>query len=352
MRTTLRTVVALATMLGLFLPAATSLAAASLSLSASSGAIGSSTTVSGGGFAASTTVRILFGGSGGTQVGSESSDATGNLPGLAVTVPNVTGGVYQVFATDGNNSASANFTVPFSLSLSPGSGGAGTTITVSGTGFLASEGITVGWDQSNNQVATATANGSGAFSTSFAAPSGTGNHLVFASGQTSHFTLATTFTLSGTGNVGGANLSITPASGRAGSQVNLNGTGFGGGEQVNLTIDGSLATSVTADGNGNFTTSITMPSSVAFGGHTITATGVSSGHSASVVFSVTRGRPGERERQAPVSCTDDNTRPGNGFGDRNHCHTGPPGDDEHGNGHGHNGHGNQGGDADDQGDDD
>ena len=351
MRTTLRTVVALATMLGLFLPAATSLAAASLSLSASSGAIGSSTTVSGGGFAASTTVRILFGGSGGTQVGSESSDATGNLPGLAVTVPNVTGGVYQVFATDGNNSASANFTVPFSLSLSPGSGGAGTTITVSGTGFLASEGITVGWDQSNNQVATATANGSGAFSTSFAAPSGTGNHLVFASGQTSHFTLATTFTLSGTGNVGGANLSITPASGRAGSQVNLNGTGFGGGEQVNLTIDGSLATSVTADGNGNFTTSITMPSSVAFGGHTITATGVSSGHSASVVFSVTRGRPGERERQAPVSCTDDNTRPGNGFGDRNHCHTGAQ-DEDHGNGHGHGGHGNQGGDADDQGDDD
>src|SRR6266567_3343021 len=251
MRTTLRAVVALATMLGLFLPAATSLAAANVSLSTGSGAIGSSTTVSGGGFAASTTV----------------------------TIPNVTGGIHQVFATDGNNTASANFTVPFSLTLGPGSGGAGTTITVSGTGFLASEGITVGWDQSNNQVATAPANGSGAFSTSFAAPSGTGNHLVFASGQTSHFTLATTFTLSGTGNVGGANLSITPASGRAGSQVNLNGTGFGGGEQVNLTIDGSFATSVTADGNGNFTTTITMPSSVAFGGHTITATGLSSGHS-------------------------------------------------------------------------
>ena len=64
--------------------------------------------------------------------------------------------------------AQGNFTVPFSLSLSPGSGGAGTTITVSGTGFLASEGITVGWDHTDNQVATATANGSGAFSTSFA----------------------------------------------------------------------------------------------------------------------------------------------------------------------------------------
>jgi hypothetical protein len=351
MRTTLRTVVALATMLGLFLPAATSLAAASITLSTSSGALGSSTTVSGGGFAASTTVRILFGGSGSTQIGSESSDASGNLPGLAVTIPNVTGGMYQVLATDGNNSASVNFTVPFSLSLSPGSGGAGTTITVSGMGFLANEGVTVGWDQTNNDVATATANGSGAFTTSFAAPSGTGNHPVFATGHTSHFTLATTFTLSGTGNVGGANLSITPDSGRAGSQVNLNGTGFGGSEQVNLTVDGSILTSVTADGNGGFTTAITLPSSLTFGLHTIAASGVSSGHSSLVVFSVTSGRPGERERATPVSCTDDNTRPGNGLGDRNHCHTGPPGN-EHGNGHGHGHHGNQGDDADDQGDDD
>src|SRR6266704_5239273 len=95
MRTTLRTVVALATMLGLFLPAATSLAAASLSLSASSGAIGSSTTVSGGGFAASTTVRILFGGSGGTQVGIESTGTSGTLPALVVPIPSVIGGVYQ-----------------------------------------------------------------------------------------------------------------------------------------------------------------------------------------------------------------------------------------------------------------
>jgi len=133
-------------MLSLFLPAATSFAAASISVSPTAGAIGSSTTVSGGGFAANTTVHILFGGAGGTQVGSESSDASGNLPGLAVAIPNVTGGPHQVFATDGTNTASTTFNVPFGLTLSPASGGPGTTISVSGSGFLSGEAISIAWD--------------------------------------------------------------------------------------------------------------------------------------------------------------------------------------------------------------
>jgi hypothetical protein len=106
-----------------------------------------------------------------------------------------------------------------------------------------------------------------------------------------------------------------------------------------------VLTSATNDGNGNFTTSITLPSSLTLGQHTIGATGVSSGRSASVVFDVTSGTP-----QGPTSFTDDNTRPGNGFGDRNHCHTGPPGhsSDRHGRGN----HGNGGDNNDDQGGDD
>jgi len=145
--------------------------------------------------------------------------------------------------------------------------------------------------------------------------------------------------------------------GAAGSQVNLHGTGFGANEQVNLAVDGSGVTSVTSDGSGNFNTTITLPSSLGVGDHTISATGANSGHSASAVFSVTSGR-GEDER-APVTCTSDDSRPGNGFGDDNHCHTGSQGDEHdngsgngngNGNGNGH-GHGNRGSD-DRQGDDD
>jgi large repetitive protein len=336
MRAPLRAVVALATLISLVLPAATTFAAASISLSPNVGALASSTTVSGGGFAASTTVRILFGGDDGTQLGSESTDASGNLPGLSLTVPNLIGGTYQVFATDGTNTASANFSIPSSLTLSPSSGSPGTSVTVSGTGFLSGEAISVTWDQGGNQVTTATANGSGAFSASFIAPNGIGNHQVVASGQTSHFTLATTFTLTGAANVGGASLSINPVSGADRSQVNLNGTGFAANEQVNLAVDGNALISITSDGNGNFTTSITLPSLAAVQ-HTISATGASSGHSASVLFTVTNGR-----EQGATSCTDGDSRPGNGSGDRNHCHTGPPGQGSDRHGHGKHGDNNQG----------
>jgi hypothetical protein len=344
-RTSLRVIVALITILSLVLPAATSFAAASLSLSSNTGAIGATTAVSGSGFAPNTTVRILFDGTGGTLVGSESTDGSGNLPSLTVTVPNVTGGPHQVVATDGSNSASTTFNVSFSLTLTPAAGGPGTTIGVLGAGFLAGEPISVAWDTTGNQVTTATANGNGAFSASFAAPNGTGNHLVIATGQTSGFSLATTFFMSGSTSVGGAGLTINPISGASGSQINLTGTGFGASEQVNLAVDGNVFTSVTSDGSGNFMASVALPSSPGFGDRTISATGVSSGHSASVVFTVTSGRGDEGER-GPVTCTSDNTRRGNGEGDRNHCHTGSQGEDQN---HNH-GHENQGGD--DQGEDD
>src|SRR5205814_4018481 len=116
----------LATILSSFLPASTSFAAASIYFSPTSGTIGSSTTVSGGGFAANATVRIFFDGANGTQVGNESSDGSGNLSNLAVTVPNIMGGAHQVFATDGTNTATTNFVLPSNLTLNPTSGGPGT----------------------------------------------------------------------------------------------------------------------------------------------------------------------------------------------------------------------------------
>jgi hypothetical protein len=42
--------------------------------------------------------------------------------------------------------------------------------------------------------------------------------------------------------VGGASLTINPTSGAAGRKVNLNGTGFGANEQVNLAVDSNALT--------------------------------------------------------------------------------------------------------------
>lgn len=355
MRTAVRTVVVLVTMLALLSPAATSVSAAGISVSPGTGAIGTSTSVSGSGFAASTTVRVFFNGSGGTLVGQASTDGSGNLAAFNVAIPSVTAGTYQIFATDGTNTATTTFSVPSSLTLSPTSGGQGTSVSVSGTGFLSGETIAMSWDQGGNQVATATANGNGGFSATFSVPSSTGTHTVFAMGQTSHFTLSTTFSVSG--NVGGANLSISPTSGAAGIAVSLSGSGFNASEQVNVAVDGSGVQSVTSDGNGSFATTITLSSSLALGGHTISASGTSSGHMAFATFSVTS--VGQAQDQAATSCAnDEDSRPGNGHGDKNHCHTGPPGqqhdnqDNGGGHGHGNGGHGHGHGDGDDRGEDD
>jgi hypothetical protein len=129
--------------------------AAGISVSPTSGAIGTNANVSGNGFAANASVQIFFNGSGGTLVGTETTDGAGNLPAMA---------------------------------------------------FLSGEGIVVGWDQPGNQVATATSNGNGAFATSFSTPSG-GAHTVFATGQTSHFQVTTT--LNGTGNATSQNVACS-----------------------------------------------------------------------------------------------------------------------------------------------
>jgi hypothetical protein len=354
MRTALRLFVALGTVLALALPAAGVVAAAGVSISPNSGAIGTGASVSGSGFAGMTTVDVHFGGRGGPLIGAESTDTNGNFSNLAVTIPNVTGGTYQIFASDGSNTATTDFTVPSSLTLNPTSGSPGTGVSVSGTGFLSGENVVVGWDNDDNQVASATANSNGGFSTNFNVPnSANGSHTVFATGQSSGFQVTATFTVNNS-NVGGANVSLSPTSGPAGSNVTLTGSGYNANETVNISVDGGMVTSVTSDGNGNFSTVITLSSSLSTGGHTITATGASSGHSASATFTVTSGQT--------TTCTGDDERPGNGFGDDNHCHTGPPGhhgdndqgDNDHQDNHGHGGdhgrHGDQGGN--DQGEDD
>jgi hypothetical protein len=151
MRTTSRLVVALGTVLALFAAAAGTVAAAGISVSPTCGAAGSSATVSGSGFT-NTTVNVLFGGSGGTNIGSMST--SGDFSGLSVTIPTSAAvGDNTIFATDGTSTATTGFTVignvgGASLSLNPTSGAAGSSVTLTGSGFSASEhvNLTVGGD--------------------------------------------------------------------------------------------------------------------------------------------------------------------------------------------------------------
>ena len=72
----------------------------------------------------------------------------------------------------------------------------------------------------------------------------------------------------------------------AGSYIDTQGSGFHAGETVLVSRDGISVGSVTASADGSFSDRI-MLDKVAIGGHTVTATGQSTGVSASSPFTVT-----------------------------------------------------------------
>ena len=59
--------------------------------------------------------------------------------------------------------------------------------------------------------------------------------------------------------------------------VNVNGTGFGISEQINLSFDANSIASTNTDASGSFSNTITIPNSALPGNHTLSATGVTSG---------------------------------------------------------------------------
>jgi thermitase len=68
-------------------------------------------------------------------------------------------------------------------------------------------------------------------------------------------------------------IALDPKSGPPGSKTTVSGTGFAAGEQVRLTFDKKVLSTVTADSKGAFSTKITVPGGAKKGAHTIRATG-------------------------------------------------------------------------------
>ncbi len=65
-----------------------------------------------------------------------------------------------------------------------------------------------------------------------------------------------------TGTRGGLSLTVSPSHAMPGDQVTLSGSGFTSNESINITFDGETlegAESITADTNGSFTTSVSVP---------------------------------------------------------------------------------------------
>lgn len=81
-----------------------------------------------------------------------------------------------------------------------------------------------------------------------------------------------------------SSITLNPTSGMPGSSFTLTGSGFSPSEMVNLNVNGATS-SASADPNGDFTTTLTVPSGT-IGNIWVSATGVSSGDTAGTWFNV------------------------------------------------------------------
>jgi hypothetical protein len=146
-----------------------------LSLSASSGKVGSAVTVSGGGFGAGTIVSVAWNAT--TALCSATADGSGDF-GCTFTVPPSPGGLAMVNASGGGHSASVSFSVVANLALSPASGVVGASVSAVGSGYGASSAYSVDWN-ATTVLCAGTTNSNGGFSCSFTVPAAaTGSYTI------------------------------------------------------------------------------------------------------------------------------------------------------------------------------
>ncbi len=149
------------------------LGAAVLSLSPSTGYVGSEVTVSGTGFQAVQQITITFDND---TIATIASDTNGSFT-TSFDIPVLAADSYAVTASDGTNTAEADFSISTSASISPQTstaapGHVGSELIISGIGFIAGNAINVTYDES--QMATATVATDGTFSATFTVPAGSG----------------------------------------------------------------------------------------------------------------------------------------------------------------------------------
>ncbi|MBC8275024.1 MAG: IPT/TIG domain-containing protein [Chloroflexi bacterium] len=242
----------------------------SISISPISAAFGDSVTVEGKGFAdAESSIKVTYDDTDmetGISASSKGSwDATFSVPSSAK-------GSHTVDAsgstTEAGDVPDVTLTVSPKISLNPASGGVGTSVTVSGTGFGKDEsGIRVTYDATDAKTG-ASADSKGSWKVTLLVPGSIqGVHTIDASGAstTADEVPDATFFVS-------AAVKVKPESGYVDDSITIDGCGFGGSESgITITLDGNVIKSdVTANNEGCWTTSLAI-SACAGGSHFVDA---------------------------------------------------------------------------------
>ncbi|MEJ7838901.1 MAG: discoidin domain-containing protein [Thermomicrobiales bacterium] len=165
----------------------------------------------------------------------------------------------SVWSTTRSFSVATSAVTAPALNLSQTLGGAGITVTASGTGFASGETVQLRWDSpSTTPFAGVVANASGSFSTQFMIPDAQrGLHTVYARGVSSSTQVTAEYEVRPT-------LARTPTQGSPGTRVQVTVRGFAASETVDLywkTSGGIRLGSVITNANGTGTVTISIPNS-------------------------------------------------------------------------------------------
>ncbi len=243
-----------------------------IDIETSSGTVGTAVDITGTGFgSAENKIAVTFNGK------AVKSGITANSSGTwttTFTVPDAATGTHTVDAygstTEDDDVADENFTVSPKITVNPSTGGVGTVVTVTGTGFESAEtGISLYYD--DDKVRTGLiANVNGTWSTSFTVPSSIkGMHTIDAEGDTTSDSEVEdkTFTVS-------PRVIVEPEGGYISDEIVISGSGFANNESgIKVTYDGKVIESnLSANDQGYWTTTINAPDSVN-GDHTVSAYG-------------------------------------------------------------------------------
>ena len=226
-----------------------------ITLSPSSGYVGEQITVTGSGFYASSSVTIYFDT---TAVVTTSATSSGTLTSIVFTVPPSYRGTHTVKGTDAlGDSSPVSFTTLQKITITPALAAVGDQITISGTGFAASQSATIYFD--DETAGSATTNSVGTVSqTSFTIPaSAWGSHTIRIQDASGYYATASFSTKQST--------TLTPTSGPIGTKVTVSGSGFIANATVTITFDDAAVTTATAvvttNSKGSFSTTLDIPAS-------------------------------------------------------------------------------------------
>ena len=285
---------------------ATYTVAPSMSLSATSGKAGSSVTVTLNGYAANDGITLNWYKDTLTPVAlaTTPTPVVANSKGTAtatVTIPDATNGAHNIEGKTSASSATAPFSVAYSMALTPATGASGSSVSVKLTGFKAYDAVSLNWYATATSFAlatTATTNADGTVTATFNVPDGSadGLHKVDAvAGGYSRVNQNYTVT----SVAGGPNCALSQAAGPGNTVVTVNCAGFAATEQVKVYWDSTaataLATFTAAAGAGS--TTVTIPAAATQGAHALISKGQTSGSSTSDTYTVTARRsvrPGRR----------------------------------------------------------